>query len=182
MDFFTIHSKNGMGGGGGCKIRTWKSQTQRKSPVPNLNNHIITSFLLFYWSPPPPIFIPFEDSGLLGYDTVMIVSLVLDDMKEHGTLIFKGQAVHILWPSDPWIWRHHIPSNHQKPLTWQHWEPLISQIFRWSIPSVILSRWFEVLCVPHSYEATTFSITLCHSSIVTSLLHESSHHIPVSSS
>jgi len=37
-----------------------------------------------------------KDSGLLGYDTVMIVSLVLDDMKEHGTLIFKGQAVHIL--------------------------------------------------------------------------------------
>jgi hypothetical protein len=71
---------------------------QRKSPVPYFNNHIIASFLLFFWSPPPPpsTFIPFEDLGLLEYDTAMIVSLVLDDLKEHGTLIFKGQAVHIL--------------------------------------------------------------------------------------
>jgi hypothetical protein len=147
MDFFTIHSKNGKGGGR-CKIRTWKSQTQRKSPVPNLNNHIIASFLLFFWSPPQYLS-HLKTRGLLGYDTVMIVSLVLDDLKEHGTLIFKGQAVHILWPSDPWIWRDHIPSNHHKPFIWQHWEPLISQIFCWSLLSVILSRWFwSSLCAP----------------------------------
>ena len=122
-----------MGKWGECKIQTWKSQMQRKSPVPNLNNYIIASFLLFFWSTTLSTFIPVEHLGLLGYDTVMIVSLVLDDLKEHGTLIFKGQAIHILRPFDRWIWRHHIPSNHQKPLTQQHWEPLISQIFHWSV-------------------------------------------------
>jgi len=53
-------------------------------------------FSPFFFVSPPPIFIQFEDSGLLGHDTAMIVSLVLDDLKEHGTLIFKDQAVHIL--------------------------------------------------------------------------------------
>jgi hypothetical protein len=42
-------------GGGECKIQTWKSQMQRKSPVPNLNNHIIVSFP-FFMVPPPPHF------------------------------------------------------------------------------------------------------------------------------